>query len=144
MKNPIVHMLGGPNGAGKTTVAFSIMPELINCYEYINADAIASALSPFKPGEVSIDAGRLMLTRIRELAEKRQDFAFESTMASRSFAPFLRACKTMGYEIHLVYIWLKSPDLAVARVAQRVESGGHFVEEKTIRNRYSHGLRNFF
>jgi predicted ABC-type ATPase len=142
--NHKLYMIGGPNGAGKTTAAMNIMPELIDCYEYVNADAIAAALSPFRPNEVTIDAGRLMLSRIRELAEKKQDFAFETTMASRSFVPFLNKCKNAGYRIHLVYIWLHSPDLSIARVAQRVESGGHFVPDDIVRMRYDRGLKNFF
>jgi predicted ABC-type ATPase len=136
-------MIGGPNGAGKTTAAMSLMPSDIDCYEYVNADAIAQALSPFKPGEVSIEAGRLMLKRIRELAMRAETFAFETTMASRSFLPFLKKCKLKGYEVHLIYIWLRSPELAVARVAQRVECGGHAVEESTIRMRYLRGAVNF-
>lgn len=93
---------------------------------------------------VSIEAGRLMLRRIRELATRGETFAFETTMASRSFLPFLTECRGKGFEIHLIYIWLCSPDLAVARVSERVESGGHSVDEKTIRSRYIRGVRNFF
>jgi predicted ABC-type ATPase len=140
---PQIFMIGGPNGAGKTTAAMSLMPSNIDCYEYVNADAIAHALSPFKPDEVSIEAGRLMLKRIKELAEHGLTFAFETTMASRSFSPFLQSCIQQGYEIRLIYIWLQAPDLAVGRVAQRVESGGHPVPESTIRMRYNRGLRNF-
>ncbi len=142
--NPVLYMIGGPNGAGKTTAAMNIMPLPIDCYEYVNADAIAAALSPFRPSEVTIDAGRLMLKRIRELAEKRETFAFETTMASRSFVPFLKHCKNGGFRIHLIYIWLQTPDLSIARVAQRVESGGHYVPDKIIRMRYERGLKNFF
>ena len=137
-------MIGGPNGAGKTTIAMDLMPELLDCYEYVNADAIASALSPFRPNEVSIDAGRLMLKRIQELASRNLDFAFETTMASRSFVPFLKRCRNAGYFLHVIYIWLQSPELSIARVAERVASGGHFVPEDTIRARYSRGLDNFF
>jgi predicted ABC-type ATPase len=120
------------------------MPDTIDCHEYVNADAIAAALSPFRPAEVSIEAGRLMLRRIHELARVRTDFAFETTMASRSFLPFLRQCRKDGYRIHCVYVWLRSPALALARVADRVRSGGHFVPDDTVRARYSRGLRNFF
>jgi len=142
--NPVLYMIGGPNGAGKTTAAMNIMPLPIDCYEYVNADAIAAALSPFRPNEVTIEAGRLMLKRIRELAGKKDTFAFETTMASRSFVPFLTQCKNDGFRIHLVYIWLHSPDLSIARVAQRVESGGHYVPDTIFRMRYERGLRNFF
>jgi predicted ABC-type ATPase len=144
IKKPFLYMIGGPNGAGKTTAAMNIMPAVIDCFEYVNADAIAGGLSPFRPAEVSINAGRLMLKRIRELADKREDFAFETTMASRSFALFLKSCKKSGYMIHLIYIWLQSPELAIARVAERVKSGGHFVPDETVRNRYHRGLYNFF
>ena len=141
---PVLYIIGGPNGAGKTTAAFSIMPELIECYEYVNADSIAKALSPFNPAEVSIEAGRLMLKRIHELAGQKKDFAFETTMASRSFVPFLAECKNQGYKINCVYVWLQSPELSIARVASRVVSGGHFVPDDTVRQRYQRGLENFF
>lgn len=120
------------------------MPELIDCYEYVNADAIAAGLSPFRPLEVSVDAGRLMLKRIRELAESGRAFAFETTLASKSFAPFLARCKRQGYSIRLIYIWVNSVELAVERVKRRVESGGHHVPEGTVRRRYERSLKNFF
>jgi predicted ABC-type ATPase len=121
---PIVYIIAGPNGAGKTTCAFSIMPELLDCYEYANADAIAAGLSPFKPLEVSMEAGRLMLKRIRDLAESGVTFAIETTLASKSLAPFLARCKRRGYSIRLIFIWVNSVELAVERVKRRVESGG--------------------
>lgn len=96
---PEIYMIGGPNGAGKTTSAFALLPDLLDCHEYVNADAIAAALSPFAPESSAILAGRLMLEKIRELALAKKDFAFETTMASRTFAPFLRECKKNG-EIH--------------------------------------------
>jgi len=120
------------------------MPELIDCYEYVNADAIAAGLSPFRPLEVSVDAGRLMLKRIRELAESGRAFAFETTLASKSFVPFLARCKRQGYSIRLIYIWVNSVELAVERVKRRVESGGHHVPEGTVRRRYERSLKNFF
>jgi predicted ABC-type ATPase len=140
---PILYIIGGPNGAGKTTVALSIMPEMIECYEYVNADAIAKALSPFKSDEVSIEAGRVMLKRIKELAARKEDFAFETTMASRSFVPFLHQCKNNGYQIHSVYVWLHSPELSIARIEDRVLNGGHFVPDEVVRTRYRKGLENF-
>jgi predicted ABC-type ATPase len=141
---PVIYVLSGSNGAGKTTCAFSIMPELIDCYEYVNADAIAAALSPFKPLEVSVDAGRVMLQRIKALAESKVNFAFEATLSSKSFAPFLALCKKQGYSLRLIYIWLNSVELAVERVKRRIESGGHYVPESTVRRRYGRSLQNFF
>lgn len=143
MRWPVVYMIGGPNGAGKTTAAMGLMPSAIDCVEYVNADAIAAGLSPFRPAGVTIEAGRVMLKRIAELARARRDFAFETTMASRSFMPFLRQCRVRGYRIEALYIWLRSADLAVERVAQRVSEGGHAVAEATVRSRYLKGLANF-
>ncbi len=140
---PQVYMIGGPNGAGKTTSAMNLLPELLECEEYVNADAIAAALSPFHPEATAMQAGRLMLDRIHELSNKNIDFAFETTMASRSFAPFLLRCKEQGYQINLLFLWLQSPELAVERVAFRVENGGHHILEETIRRRYQRSIKNF-
>jgi len=141
--HPIIYIIAGPNGAGKTTCAFSIMPDILNCYEYVNADAVAAGLSPFRPLEVSIEAGRLMLKRIKDLAASRVTFAFESTLASKSFAPFLIRCKGLGYSIRLIYIWIHPVELAIERVKRRVASGGHKVPEATVMRRYSRSLNNF-
>ncbi len=141
---PNIYMIGGPNGAGKTTSAMSLMPELLSCDEYVNADAIASGLSPFKPESSAIKAGRLMLQKIRDLANSQKDFAFETTMASRTFLPFLSECKENGYAIRLLYLWLHSPELALKRVESRVLSGGHHVPDEFVIRRYRNGLKNFF
>lgn len=138
-----IYMIGGPNGAGKTTSAFALMPNQLECYEYVNADAIAAALSPFAPESSAIQAGRLMLEKIRDLSVAKKDFAFETTMASRSFAPFLKECKQMGYEITLMYLWLQSPELAIMRVKDRVQNGGHHIPDEIVRRRYSRSINNF-
>ncbi len=135
-------MIGGPNGAGKTTSAFSMMPELIHCEEYVNADAIAASLSPFKPESISIKAGKLMLGRIYELADQNVSFAFETTVASRTFINLIKKCKADGYAINILYVWLCHPDLAVQRVSSRVEKGGHQIEESVIRRRYLRSMNN--
>lgn len=139
-----IYLIGGPNGAGKTTSALSLLPDLLHCEEYVNADSIAAGLSPFRPETMAIQGGRLMLERIHHLAQRRKDFAFETTMASRSFVPFLRKCKSDGYYATLLFLWLKSPELALKRVASRFESGGHSVPETFVRRRYLSGIRNFF
>jgi len=140
---PNVFMIGGPNGAGKTTCAMRLLPALLECEEYVNADSIAQGISPFKPESTAMLAGRLMLKRVRQLVDSQRSFAFESTLSSRSFEPFLRKCVEKGYQSNLIFLWLRSPDLAVARVAERVSSGGHTVPEKVVRRRYWAGLRNF-
>lgn len=137
-----VFMIGGPNGAGKTTCAFSLMPELLLCDEYVNADSIAASLSPFKPESTAIQAGKLMLRRIDELLKHNVNFAFESTMASKAFSRVLANCKQQGYQINLLYVWLVSPELAVERVNSRVRKGGHDIPDATIRRRYFRSMYN--
>ncbi len=140
---PQVYMIGGPNGAGKTTVAMYLLPELLKCEEYVNADAIAAALSPFAPETTAIQAGRLMLQRIHQLAAQQKDFSFEGTMASKSFAPFLSRCRQSGYQINLLYLWLQHPKLAVARVRDRVQNGGHHIPSDIVARRYKRSINNF-
>jgi predicted ABC-type ATPase len=141
---PNLYVIGGANGSGKTTVSLSLLPTLLGVFEYVNADAIAAGLSPLNPEAMAMQSGRLMVKRIRALADAQSNFAFETTLAAKSFAPFLRECRTKGYTINLIYFWLRSPDLAVERVARRVASGGHSIPEADIRRRYERGLRNLF
>ncbi len=141
---PIVVVVGGPNGAGKTTSATRFLPHGLDLRHYVNADTIAAGLSAFAPEEVALQAGRVMLTRLEELANTRQNFAFETTLASRTFAPFLRRLRQdLGYRVHLVYVWLPSPELAHLRVAARVRKGGHSIPPDVITRRYYRGMRNF-
>jgi predicted ABC-type ATPase len=141
--SPQLYMIGGPNGAGKTTAAMSLLPELLDCYEYVNADSIAAALSPFAPETTAIQAGRLMLKRINTLVCQNKDFAFETTMASRSFQPLLQKYKQWGYHISLIFFWLQSPELAIERVRERVLNGGHHIPDDTVIRRYSRSIKNF-
>lgn len=142
-RSPIVVVLGGPNGAGKSTSARRLLPEGLDLRHFVNADVIAQGLSGFAPEAAAFQAGRVMLHRLRELARSGQSFAFESTLASRSFAPFLKSLREQGYRIYEDYVWLRSPDLAVARVAERVRRGGHPVPEEVVRRRYDRSLQNF-
>ena len=139
---PNIYVIGGANGSGKTTVARLLMPSFSENFEYVNADEIASGLSPFNPESVAIRAGRLMLERLKILWESGVDFAFETTLAARTFVPFLRNCQTTGYTINLIYFWLRTPELARQRVRRRVESGGHNIPDEIIRRRYERGRRN--
>jgi len=143
-RSPSLVIVGGPNGAGKSTTAEALLKGVLAVDEFVNADVIARGLSGFAPEGSAIAAGRIMLARIRELAEQRVSFAFETTLSSRTFAPWLRGLSETGYLIHIAYFWLASPDVAVLRVHQRVQAGGHAVPEETIRRRYSRGLVNFF
>lgn len=141
---PWVVIVGGPNGAGKSTAAPEILRGVLGMTEYVNADVIATGLSGLDPDGVAMAAGRVMLARLDELAGQRADFAFETTLASRSFAPWVERLRASGYHFRLTVLWLPTPDAAVARVRQRVLLGGHAVPEDTIRRRYARGLRNFF
>lgn len=139
---PNIYIIGGPNGSGKTTVSMRLLPNFLECFEYVNADAIAAGMSQFNPESVAILAGRLMIQRLRTLSDSGTDFAFETTLAARNFARFLINCKIKGYTINLIYFWLQSPELAIERVQRRVESGGHSIPEDVIRRRYDRGRRN--
>jgi predicted ABC-type ATPase len=140
---PHVFVLGGPNGAGKSTVARLLLPEFLGIREFVNADEIARGLSAFAPESVAFQAGRILLQRLHVLAERQVSFAFETTLATRSFAPWLRKLQSRGFEVVVLYLWLPDADLAVRRVAHRVRCGGHDVPPAIIRRRYERGLRNF-
>jgi len=141
---PLVVVIAGPNGAGKSTTAPRLLQDALAVDEFVNADAIALGLSAFRPQTVGLLAARVMLARIEELARDRADFAFETTLASRSFAPFLDEMRRDGYVTHLAFLSLPNPELALARVAERVRAGGHDVPEDAVRRRFAAGLRAFF
>ena len=140
---PRLAVIAGPNGAGKSTSAPALLRDLFGIREFVNADAIAQGISGFDPDAAAIAAGRTMLARLHELAIARRDFAFETTLASRSFAPWISALRDSGYQFALVFLSLPSADIAIARVAQRVASGGHHVPSSTVRRRFDRGLANF-
>ncbi len=137
-------VIAGPNGAGKTTLAPFLLRDTLKLREYVNADPIALGLSGFDPGSVAFQAGRVMLERLHELASQRRTFAFESTLAARHYAGWIRSLRSAGYSFQLMFLWLRSPELAVSRVRERVLSGGHDVPEAVIRRRYDAGLKNFW
>jgi predicted ABC-type ATPase len=141
---PSVVVIAGPNGAGKSTIAPRVLQCALAVTEFVNADVIARGLSAFNPEAVAVAAGRIMLERLRDLAAQRVSFAFETTLASRSFAPWIRSLIESGYDFHLVYVWVESAEFSVQRVAGRVARGGHHVPEEIVRRRYVAGLRNFF
>ncbi len=144
MSAPQVVILSGPNGAGKSTMAEHLVRDQFGILDYINADTIARGLSAFDPESKAMDAGRYMLDFLKRVSSARADFAFETTLATRSFARWIDQLCVSGYEVGVVYIWLPSADLAVQRVSRRVEHGGHYVPETEIRRRYARGRNNFF
>jgi predicted ABC-type ATPase len=143
MKNNL-YIIAGCNGAGKSTVSFTILPEILDCKEFVNADEIARGLSPFQPEKVAISAGRIMLNRINELIEKNQNFAFETTLATISYKSKVIQAQQKGYKVTLLFFWLQSVDLAIERVRNRVKEGGHTIDTEIIKSRYSKGIQNLF
>ena len=143
-EGPTLIALAGPNGAGKSTVGPGLLRGALLVTEFVDADVIARGLSAFRPEAAAISAGRVMHVRLRELAGRRANFAFETTLAGRSHAIWVRSLLAMGYEFGLVFLWLPKADLAVERVQARVQAGGHAIPEDTVRRRYAAGLRNFF
>jgi predicted ABC-type ATPase len=142
---PDLFVLAGPNGAGKSTAAPHLIGRRLGITEFVNADVIAAGLSAFSPETVAVTAGRLMLNRLHELAKEGKDFAFETTLASRSFAPWIAGLRRdSDYRIHLCYLWLPDPALAIERVETRILAGGHSVRSADVRRRYERGLKNFF
>ena len=141
---PNLYIIAGCNGAGKTTTSFTVLPEILGCKEFVNADEIARGLSPFQPEGVSFQAGRIMLQRIHELLNNRVDFGFETTLATRSYVSLIEQARSAGYIITLIYFWLESVDLAQKRVAERVLKGGHNIPTEVIERRYHAGLKNLF
>lgn len=144
MATPEIFVLSGPNGAGKSTTATVLLPETLSIEQFVNADLIAQGLSPFAPQTSALEAGRLMLARIHDLRSRGQSFAFETTLASRSYVRFLQESQQAGYIVHIAYIWLSSVNLALFRVANRVAEGGHDVFPTTVERRFRRGLSNFF
>lgn len=141
---PHLIVIAGPNGAGKSTTAPSLLKGTLGVTEFVNADLIAQGLSVFMPEMTAFQAGRIMLERLHYLARKRVDFAFETTLASRTFAPWIAELRKTGYAFYLLFFWLPNEDFAIARVQERVRAGGHNVSEEIIRRRYHAGLQNFF
>ena len=143
-KLPKLYIIAGCNGAGKTTASFTILPEVLGCKEFINADEIAKGLSPFQPESVAMQAGRIMLARMDELLQKGETFAFETTLATKSYKQKIEWAQANGYEVTLLFFWLDSPNIAKERVAQRVAEGGHNIPLETIERRYYNGIANLF
>jgi len=139
-----LYIIAGCNGAGKTTASYTILPEILDCKEFVNADEIAKGLSPFQPEKVAIEAGRIMLNRIRELIDMSEDFAFETTLSTRSYIHTVDKAKKKGYNVILLFFWLQKIDLAIERVRERVKEGGHNIPEDVIRRRYHKGINNLF
>lgn len=144
MEKKTLYIIAGCNGAGKTTASISILPELLKCQEFVNADEIAKGLSPFNPEGVAIEAGRLMLERINLLIEGNKSFSIETTLSTRSYNKLISRAHSKGFRVQLLFFWLPTPEYAIQRVAQRVKEGGHNIPTDVIRRRYKAGIENLF
>ena len=144
MKEKNLYIISGCNGAGKTTASYTILPEILDCKEFVNADEIAKGLSPFQPEKASFEAGRIMLNRIDELFQKEVDFAFETTLSAKSYISIVKKAQSQGYFVTLIFFWLNSVELAKQRVKVRVNEGGHNIPEDVIERRYIRGIKNLF
>lgn len=141
---PRLYIISGCNGAGKTTASYTLLPEMLECSQFVNSDEFAKGLAPFSPERASIKASRYMVMKIRYLFQRKEDFAIETTLATRTLLNTIRQARDEGYTVTLLYFWLNSPDLAVARVKARVAAGGHNIPEETVRRRYRVGISYFF
>lgn len=144
MNSKKIYIIAGCNGAGKTTASFTILPVILDCKEFVNADEIAKGLSPFQPEKVSFEAGRIMLKRINELLKENENFAFETTLSTLSYKNKIIEAKKRGYRVTLLFFWLQNIELAKERVKTRVYEGGHDINPDVIERRYIRGIKNLF
>lgn len=141
---PRMYIIAGCNGSGKTTASYTVLPEMLECTQFINSDEFAKSFNPFKPEAAAIRASRFMLMKFHYLFDKNMNFGIETTLATKTLLKMAQKAQSVGYEVTIMYIWLRNPDMAVERVKARVATGGHFIDEQTIRRRYYTGLHYFF
>ena len=141
---PRLYIISGCNGSGKTTASYTLLPDLLDCREFVNSDEFAKSLSPFDPAAASVTASRYMLMKINYLLERRADFCVETTLATRSLMKIIEQAQGLDYEVTVLYFWLNSPELAIQRVHDRVAAGGHSIADNVVRRRYVMGLQYFF
>ena len=138
---PRLYILCGCNGAGKTTASYTMLPEILDCHEFVNSDEFAKSLSPFDPSTASVSASRLMLMRIQFLLDRGEDFSIETTLATRSLVSIINKAREKDYTVTILYLWIQSPEIALQRVRNRVNNGGHNIPEDTLRRRYRMGIK---
>ena len=144
MQEKNLYIIAVCNGAGKTTASFTILPEILECKEFVNADEIAKGLSPFQPEKAAFEAGRIMLERVNFLLQSKESFAFETTLATKTYNSKLLWAKENGYTIKLLFFWLPTIEMAIERVTVRVSEGGHNIPNDVIARRYKRGIENLF
>ena len=141
---PKLYIISGCNGAGKTTASYTILPEMLECREFVNSDEFTKFLSPFDPSAATFGASRMLINKIHYLMDRMQSFSIETTLATRALMGTIKEAKSKGYTVHLMYFWLNSPELAIQRVKARVVAGGHNIPDEVVRRRYHLGLKYLF
>jgi predicted ABC-type ATPase len=141
---PTLYIIAGPNGVGKTTFADRYLPDEAKQLEFVNADLIARGLSPYAPDSAAIEAGRILLRRVRELISNRTGFTWETTMSGRTSVSWLRQASEAGYVLKAYFIWVRNPETTIRRIRQRVIEGGHNISEEVSRRRFFKTIQNFF
>ncbi len=144
MSSKNVYIIAGPNGSGKSTFAEKFLPDYAECPNFINADLIAKGLSPFSPRTAALKAGKLVLAQFHEFAKKGVDFGFETTLSGKLYVKLFKKLREDDYQLHLFFLWLPSPQLAIERIKERVREGGHDVPIRDIRRRFYRSVANFF
>lgn len=144
MKTKNVYIIAGPNGAGKTTFAIKFLPQYAKCPNFINADMIAQGLAPFSPNLAAIQAGKLVLGQIHDFSERDLDFGFETTLAGKTYRTLIANLRKKGYKVHMFFLWIPNPALAINRIQDRVTEGGHDIPKQDARRRFSRSIFNFF
>ncbi|MCB1081856.1 MAG: zeta toxin family protein [Chlamydiia bacterium] len=142
MNEKKILMIIGPNGAGKTTISYEMLMNGPKIYEFLNADEIARGLAPIQPEKVPLEASKIMVRRLQHLLVASENIAFESTGAGINYVKYIKQAQALGYEINLIFLYLKSPDQAIKRVMQRVSQGGHDIPSSTIVRRFYSGVKN--
>ncbi len=141
---PECYIIAGANGSGKTTFAREFLPQYVDCLNFINPDLIAAGLSPFDASRAMWKAGRLVVEEIRDRTEKGESFGFETTLSGRLYARTVDMLRALRYRVYLYYLWVPGPELALMRIHNRVQAGGHDVPEADVRRRYIRSLSNLF
>jgi predicted ABC-type ATPase len=141
---PTLYIIAGPNGVGKTTFADRYLPDEAKQLEFVNADLIARGLSPYAPEAAAMEAGRIALTRIRELISNRIGFTWETTMSGKTAIVWLRQARESGYVLKAYFLWVRNPETTIHRIRQRVAEGGHAISEDVSRRRFFKTIQNFF
>lgn len=141
---PNLYIISGCNGSGKTTASYSLLPQMLGCHEFVNSDEFAKSISPFDPSAAAVGASRVMLQKINYMLERERNFGIETTLATRTLTRILEQARKQGYRITIIYLWLESPELAIKRIRNRVQAGGHNITDDTVQRRYRTGLQYFF